>query len=179
MKLLILFLPLFFGAAQMDGNQFKNSGGPPTDKSLSKLIKWKLTAKRVPWPEWIEVRPKVPPRRSDNLLVTFINHATCLIQVDNVNILTDPIWSKRASPVSFAGPKRVRNPGVNFNDLPPIDVIILSHNHYDHFDLDTLSRLAKRDSPLLLMGLRNGVLVRGFTKTIKNSTGVSPLKLKN
>jgi L-ascorbate metabolism protein UlaG (beta-lactamase superfamily) len=73
--------------------------------------------------------------------VTFINHATTLIQLDGVNVLTDPIWSDRASPVSFAGPHRVRPPGIRFEDLPPIDAVVLSHNHYDHMDVATLQRL--------------------------------------
>ncbi len=75
------------------------------------------------------------------LRVTFINHATTLLQLDSVNILTDPIYSDRASPVSFAGPHRVRPPGIRFEDLPPIDAVVLSHNHYDHMDVTTLRRL--------------------------------------
>jgi L-ascorbate metabolism protein UlaG (beta-lactamase superfamily) len=63
------------------------------------------------------------------------------------------VWSDRVSPVSFAGPKRVRPPGIRFEDLPPIDVVLVSHNHYDHTDLATLRRLAARDAPLVLAGL--------------------------
>jgi L-ascorbate metabolism protein UlaG (beta-lactamase superfamily) len=75
------------------------------------------------------------------LRVTFVNHATTLVQMDGVNILTDPIWSERCSPVSWAGPKRHRAPGIRFEDLPPIDAVIVSHNHYDHLDIPTLRRL--------------------------------------
>jgi L-ascorbate metabolism protein UlaG (beta-lactamase superfamily) len=74
--------------------------------------------------------------------VTFINHATTLIQLDGVNVLTDPIYAERASPFDFAGPKRVRPPGIRFEDLPRIDVVVLSHNHYDHMNLATLRRIA-------------------------------------
>jgi L-ascorbate metabolism protein UlaG (beta-lactamase superfamily) len=75
--------------------------------------------------------------------VTFINHATTLIQLDGLNVLTDPIYSPRASPFTFAGPHRVRPPGIRFEDLPRIDLVVLSHNHYDHLDLATLQRIAR------------------------------------
>ncbi len=73
--------------------------------------------------------------------VTFINHATTLIQLDGFNVLTDPIYSARASPFSFLGPHRVRPPGIRFEDLPPIHAVVLSHNHYDHLNVETLKRL--------------------------------------
>src|SRR5215207_844352 len=92
------------------------------------------------WPDWEEVVTHVPPRRVGGgaLRVTFVNHATVLIQTDSINILTDPVWSTRVSPVRWLGPKRHRPPGIRFEDLPPIDVVLLSHNHYDHMDLPTL-----------------------------------------
>jgi L-ascorbate metabolism protein UlaG (beta-lactamase superfamily) len=74
--------------------------------------------------------------------VTFINHATTLIQLDGVNVLTDPIYAERASPFDFVGPKRVRPPGIRFEDLPPIDAVVISHNHYDHLNVETLKRIA-------------------------------------
>jgi hypothetical protein len=103
------------------------------------------------WPEWPEVTdslPGAPPaaRVPEGVLrVTPVGHATFLIQMDGLNILTDPIWSDRCSPVSWAGPKRHKKPGIRFEDLPPIDVVLVSHNHYDHLDLPTLKRLAKSD----------------------------------
>ena len=92
------------------------------------------------------VTPTVPPPSVDSpsLLVTMVNHSTLLLQQRGSNILTDPIWSERTSPVAFAGPRRHRAPGVEFENLPPIDTVLLSHNHYDHLDLPTLRRLAAR-----------------------------------
>ena len=94
------------------------------------------------------------------MVVTWIGHATVLVQTAGLNILTDPIWSDRASPVSFAGPRRVRQPGVRFEDLPRIDLVLVSHNHYDHLDLPTLRRLWERDRPLIVTGLGNDTLMR-------------------
>jgi L-ascorbate metabolism protein UlaG (beta-lactamase superfamily) len=91
--------------------------------------------------------------------VTFVNHATALIQIDGLNILTDPIWSERASPLSFAGPKRVRPPGLRFEDLPPIDAVLVSHNHYDHMDVPTLARLWREHHPRIFAGLGNAAFL--------------------
>jgi L-ascorbate metabolism protein UlaG (beta-lactamase superfamily) len=92
--------------------------------------------------------------------VTWIGHATALIQAGGVNILTDPIWSERASPFSFIGPKRVRAPGIRLQDLPKIDLILVSHNHYDHLDLPTLEALWERDRPAIVTSLGNDAVVR-------------------
>lgn len=86
--------------------------------------------------------------------VTWIGHSTVLIQVDGVNILTDPIWSDRASPVTFAGPKRFVEPGIIFNNLPEIHVVLITHNHYDHLDNQTVKQLG--DTPLYLVPLGLG-----------------------
>jgi L-ascorbate metabolism protein UlaG (beta-lactamase superfamily) len=94
------------------------------------------------------------------MLVTWIGHSTVLIQTQGLNILTDPIWSDRASPFSFIGPRRVRAPGVRFEDLPRIDLVLISHNHYDHLDRPTLSRLWSRDRPLIVTSLGNDTILR-------------------
>ena len=108
------------------------------------------------------VRPTVPPRRVDGeeMVVTWIGHATVLVQTAGLNILTDPVWSDRVSPFSFAGPRRHRQPGVRFEDLPRIDLVLVSHNHYDHLDLPTLRRLWERDRPLIVTGLGNDTIMR-------------------
>jgi L-ascorbate metabolism protein UlaG (beta-lactamase superfamily) len=108
-------------------------------------------------PGWDAVDADVPPRRvmGSALRVTFVNHATVLIQTDGLNILTDPVWSNRVSPVSWFGPRRHRPPGIAFEDLPPIDVVLISHNHYDHMDLATLRRLVAAYHPRIVTGLGN------------------------
>jgi N-acyl-phosphatidylethanolamine-hydrolysing phospholipase D len=90
--------------------------------------------------------------------VTWIGHSTLLVQMDGVTFLTDPIWSERASPVAFAGPKRVVPPGLAFDALPPIDFAVVSHSHYDHADLPTLLRLAEMGTPIFVPLRLGGVL---------------------
>ena len=85
--------------------------------------------------------------------VTWVGHSTLLIQLDGVNLLTDPQWSDRASPFSFAGPRRVMSPGLRFEDLPPIHLVLISHDHYDHLDVATVKRLAEVHRPLFLVPL--------------------------
>jgi L-ascorbate metabolism protein UlaG (beta-lactamase superfamily) len=97
--------------------------------------------------------------------LTWIGHATLLIQLDGVNVLTDPQFSERASPFSWAGPKRVTRPGLRFEDLPPIHVVIVSHDHYDHLDVATLTRLAREHRPRFLapLGLRSWFVDLGIS----------------
>jgi L-ascorbate metabolism protein UlaG (beta-lactamase superfamily) len=109
--------------------------------------------------KWVTAPTDTPPPRvgGGQLRVTFVNHATFLLQMDSLNILTDPIWSDRASPFPWAGPKRRSPPGIRFEDLPPIDVVLISHNHYDHMDLRALRRLAATFHPRIITGLGNAV----------------------
>ena len=97
--------------------------------------------------------------------VTWVGHSTLLIQLDGVNLLTDPHWSDRASPFSFAGPKRVTPPGLRFEDLPPIHLVLISHDHYDHLDVATVLRLAEVHRPLFLvpLGLKAWLAHLGIT----------------
>jgi L-ascorbate metabolism protein UlaG (beta-lactamase superfamily) len=105
--------------------------------------------------------PRRPPSPGpDEIVVTFVGHATFLIQAGATSILVDPVYYRRASPVSFAGPRRARAPGVRFDDLPTISLILLSHNHYDHCDLGTLRQLERRYHPSVVTPLGNGALLR-------------------
>jgi L-ascorbate metabolism protein UlaG (beta-lactamase superfamily) len=149
-----------------DGTHFYHG---EKDVTFSEEMKWFLHRKPAKWPDSVTNKkyPLPSQRVYSGIRVTFVNHATVLIQMAGLNILTDPVWSERASPVSFAGTKRVRQPGLAFNDLPPIDVILISHNHYDHMDVNTLNRLVKKFNPLIYMGL--GVSTALNKKTCKRT----------
>ena len=127
-----------------DGLRFFPPGGP-RDKALTEL--WRMVSEgrrtRQPWPERGPVLPcPAPPARVSGLRVTFIGHSTFLIQMEGLNILTDPVWADIAGPFGLLGPRRVTPPALKLADLPPLDAILLSHNHYDHMDLATLAKLA-------------------------------------
>lgn len=136
-----------------DGKSFFNA---EPDHTSADMVKWLWQMNTVDWPEWVDDPRQPQPTafvRGEDLKITYINHATMLIQTDSLNILTDPIWSERASPVSWAGTKRVRAPGIGIEDLPKIDIILISHDHYDHLDLPTLKRLSQLHHPQILAGL--------------------------
>lgn len=140
-----------------DGHRYFNPIDP-RGRGLRDVLTWMLTRKKQPWPKWIDDPPQPPPpSRVDGnaLAATFVNYSTFLLQTAGVNVLTDPIWSERASPFRWAGPRRVRRPGVPFERLPPIDVVLVSHNHYDHLDLPTLRRLQSAFAPLFVTALGN------------------------
>ncbi len=144
-----------------DGRQFFNPG-INVDKTRADLIKWRKTAQRAVWPLDVPYEPQEkPPARVDgaDMRVTFVGHATFLIQANGLNILTDPFLSDRASPLPFMGPKRVRPPAVAFDDLPKIDIVLVSHNHYDHLDRAALKRLHKRDNPVIVTPLGNDKII--------------------
>ncbi len=134
-------IPLHF-----DGKRFYNPNAPQV-LGLSAVLRWKLTSRPERSPPFVsDVEPTKPPGRLEGsgLRVTMVNHSTVLLQERRTNILTDPMWSERASPFSWVGPRRRRSAGITFEDLPRIDTVLLSHNHYDHLDLATLRRLAAR-----------------------------------
>jgi L-ascorbate metabolism protein UlaG (beta-lactamase superfamily) len=143
-----------------DGVRFFNPGQAPTDRGLMDVLRWKLARGAATWPRSVPVTPAKPNAHIDGIRVTMVGHASLLIQVAGLNILTDPVWSERASPVSFAGPKRVTAPGIAFDDLPPIDVVLISHCHYDHFDVATLRRLQAAHAPLFVLPLGNDTILR-------------------
>jgi L-ascorbate metabolism protein UlaG (beta-lactamase superfamily) len=145
-----------------DGKRFYNLG-PFEERGFGDLLKWKLSGPLAArWPAFVALPPSPPPpaRVDRGIRVTFINHATTLIQLGGVNILTDPVWSERVGPTAQLGPRRHKPPGVRFAELPQIDVVLISHNHYDHLDLPTLVLLQKRDAPLVLAGLGTAKLLQ-------------------
>lgn len=146
-----------------DGRRFFNPGNEAGPRGFGDFLRWQLSESRVPWPDsYPSPYSDEPPARTDPraVRVTLVGHATFLVQIGGLNVLTDPVWSTRASPFAFAGPKRYNPPGVAFDALPRIDAVVISHNHYDHLDLHTLSRLWQRDRPRLIAPLGNDAIIQ-------------------
>lgn len=150
-----------------DGERFFNPDGddmlhPPSGRSRSGFfLRYVLGDEERPeWPETVAVASTGPAPRVDGdaMVATWVGHATVLVQTQGLNILTDPIWSENAGPFGL-GPRRVTKPGIAFDDLPKIDLVLVSHNHYDHLDLATLKRLWERDRPLILTSLGNDTVI--------------------
>jgi len=151
-----------------DGERFFDPDGAPP-KSLGEVLRWQFGSnrKRATWPEWApSPHADTPPERVDGAKVrlSFVGHASWLIQTAGLNILVDPVWSERASPFSFAGPKRHNDPGIAFDALPKIDIVLVSHGHYDHLDVATLSKLSAKFAPRAITPLGNDVTMRGAIK---------------
>ncbi|TPG18839.1 MBL fold metallo-hydrolase [Sphingomonas koreensis] len=152
-----------------DGQRFFDPDGDdsfdvPTGGSRAGFL-WRYITKRDQRPDWptsVAVTPSKPAPRvaGQAMVVTWIGHASVLVQTQGLNILIDPVWSDKAGPFGL-GPKRVTEPGVRFDDLPKIDVVLVSHNHYDHMDLATLKRLWTRDKPLIVSSLGNDSVIGG------------------
>ncbi|MFS1523835.1 MBL fold metallo-hydrolase [Microbulbifer sp. 2304DJ12-6] len=154
-----------------EGDVFKNTN-PVKFLSFWEMFRASFESEVEPavWPEWVETKDDRSPFKrvnGSNTRITFINHATFLIQSGGFNILTDPVFSERTSPFSFVGPKRVHKPGITLENLPPIDVIIISHDHYDHLDLKSIEALVKRDNPNIYMGLGVGERLSGAGQFIE------------
>ena len=155
------------GAPRTREGRYRNNHRNDTHggKELWKFLRqWRLK-------DW--ARPTFPKAENDpawlaanrsDTSFTWIGHASFLVQVGGLNILTDPVLSKRTSPVQWAGPGRLAPLGLSFDELPKIDVVLISHNHYDHLDAPTVRKLAKRDAPLFVvpMGLRAWFEKRGI-----------------
>lgn len=148
-----------------NGKQFHNAV-PPSDPNLKKNIFYIFELINKDWKRWpTDLQntdiPHISSQTGKNeTYITFINHSTQLIQLRGVNIITDPIFSKRASPYSWIGPKRVRAPGIPFEQLPKIDVVLISHNHYDHFDIESLKKLDQIHHSLFIVPLINGTILK-------------------
>jgi L-ascorbate metabolism protein UlaG (beta-lactamase superfamily) len=154
-----------------DGLRFFDPDGSPP-KSLGEVLRWQFGSdrQRQPWPVWApSPHADTPPPRVTGAKVrlSFVGHASWLIQTSGLNILIDPVWSARASPVSWGGPQRHNDPGIAFEALPPIDVALVSHGHYDHLDIATLSKLAAKFAPRVITPLGNDVTMRSADDAIK------------
>ncbi|WP_019997583.1 MBL fold metallo-hydrolase [Aureimonas ureilytica] len=155
-----------------DGTRFFNPEGMEPRPFLD-VLRWQFGGGRVAWPASAPspFPSAVPDARVADLRVTMVGHATLLVQIAGLNILTDPVWSERVSPFSFIGPKRVVAPGIAFDALPPIDLVLLSHNHYDHLDVETLARLQAAHDPLIVTPLGNDRIVRDAVPKARLSVG--------
>jgi N-acyl-phosphatidylethanolamine-hydrolysing phospholipase D len=160
---------------------FQNNHGDFEPKSLADVLRWRWNASRQGLPP----RPLAPiPTQPADLgfirantgaaqqpAITWIGHATVLAQLGGLNLLTDPIFSERASPLPFAGPKRAQPPGVALGELPHVDAVLVSHNHYDHLDLASCRALAGQagGSPLFVvpLGLKAWFQARGMARVVE------------
>lgn len=149
-----------------DGRRFHNTP-PLSHHSFFEFLRWRFGRSVTPWTPQETLPGPPPPRRVEGgeLRVTLVGHSTVLIQTGGINILTDPVWSERASPLPGIGPRRFDSPGIRFEDLPPIDVVLITHNHYDHLDIPTIERLATAFHPRIYAGLGNRALLasKGIT----------------
>ena len=149
-----------------DGERFydRRSAAP---RSQGTLLRWLFDrywrGTKAKWPAWApSPYADCPPKRVAGAAwrLSYVGHASWLVQTAGLNILIDPVWSKRVSPFRFVGPKRVNDPGIAFADLPPVDVVLVSHAHYDHLDVATLSRLAATHRPRFVTPLGNDAIMR-------------------
>jgi L-ascorbate metabolism protein UlaG (beta-lactamase superfamily) len=151
-----LIAPAAPSADHFDGERFFNPHAP-VGRTFAEFRRWQRTRQKAPWPRHLDDPPFPPPARAapDRIAATFIGHSTFLLQVGGIAVLTDPVWSERCSPVWFAGPRRVRRPGQDLEALPGVDLVLVSHNHYDHMDLPTLRRIQALWAPSVATGLGN------------------------
>src|SRR5215467_3585908 len=153
-----------------DGERFFDPDGVPP-KPMTSILRWQFGSdrKRATWPDWApSPYADTPPARvdGDKVRLSFVGHVSWLIQTAGLNILVDPVWSERVSPFPFAGPKRVNDPGIAFEALPAIDAVLVSHGHYDHLDLATLSRLAAAHRPRVITPLGNDAVMHAHDPAI-------------
>ena len=144
--IVLLSIPVYISA------EYKNTNGEEIDKSIKDLIRWQRNQKK-PILSSIDLSDEwklVDFEKSNNFMI-WIGHSTFLIKKNNLVILTDPVFSERASPFKRLGPKRLIPPAISLNELPKIDVVTISHNHYDHLDIRSLKKLSKLNPNLIFL----------------------------
>jgi L-ascorbate metabolism protein UlaG (beta-lactamase superfamily) len=155
-----------------DGKRFFTAGLPSTDKSLFDLLRWQLFGKHSKWPQVVPARSGIKPEaRVDGLTITHVGHASLLIQTGGINILVDPVWADRASPLKAMGPRRRNPPAIAFADLPQIHAVLVSHNHYDHMDTATIGDLWQAHRPTIVSSLGNDAVIHRDASDAAIKTG--------
>ena len=147
-----------------DGELFFNPE-VSVDRTFLEVLKWTLKKPKNGFPKWVEntAKPQLPVKiEKEEAFVTFINHVTFLLQLSGQTVLFDPVFCRAAAPIQFGGYQRVRRPGIELKDLPQIDVVVVSHNHYDHMDLQSLKYLHKKYKPLFVVPLGNARYIENF-----------------
>jgi L-ascorbate metabolism protein UlaG (beta-lactamase superfamily) len=145
-----------------NGKTFFNPG-ETSSRGLIDALKWKMTSRATPWPARVEVTrlPLPPAPEGEGIVATWVGQSTFLLRSSTATVLTDPVWSETAGPTGWLGARRAARPGVDFDAVPKVDLVLLSHDHYDHCDLPTLRRLARRDDPLVVAPLGFRALLSG------------------
>lgn len=153
-----------------DGKRFYNLDRTKQSQNFKSVLKWLFTRNKAVWPKYVrnEYTDIAPDFINDgSIRISFIGHATFLIQTDGLNIITDPVFSNRASFTQILGPKRVADPGIEMENLPKIDMVLVSHNHYDHLDVESLKYFAKKDNPLMILPIGNEKIMANISKNTK------------
>jgi len=165
---ILVSAPVYKGPVtdHFDGRRFKNFGNVKA-KGLYDVLKWMITRKTGNWktPSTDPTLKKPPFGEPASTCVTFINHSSFLICTEQVNILVDPVYSERVSPFDFIGPKRMRSAGIEFDDLPRIHLVLITHNHYDHLDMPTIRQIQKKYQPRFIvpLGVKAQLLREGIS----------------
>lgn len=160
--------PEYYNTLHHTENGYTNIWGknehPPISKGMGWMFGFLFNPPKTVKLPMKKVSDEKITAHTENISITWIGHSSFLIKYKNMNILTDPVFSERVSPVSFAGPKRVPELPWKISELPPIDFVIISHNHYDHMDTDSLEKLQKLYAPIFLVALDNASIFRGIEK---------------
>lgn len=163
----LIVASLILPSSELNAETFKKTNDNQNGKTFGQLMSWVLDGEKSPERISIDTSDEWKTLDAqDDPYAIWIGHATYLINNGDINILTDPIFSKRASPLGFAGPKRMIPPAMSLEDLPTIDVVVVSHNHYDHFDLYSLKKLHKLNPEtvfLVPVGDKKRLKNRGLT----------------
>jgi len=157
-------VPRFPASDHYDGERFFNLHGA-VPRPVKDIVEWQRTRKKAVWPISIPLQPHAPPPDSvpeGRIAVTFVGHSTFLIRTSAGTFLTDPVFTTHAGPFGRTGPRRVRPPAIAIADLPALDLVLLTHNHYDHLQPSSLRRVASRGRPSIVTSLGLGSVTASY-----------------